>query len=190
LCRDGADARALARTGRAPARGGRAAGQARRGARTGVAGRADNAATALGANDSLAEADLPNLTFAAADEDFVAAVRSEDLLADDPNRHPWAVVGYHHRSSAFRPSALVTTTRRDRNLPFPDGPSLGFRRETHPAPGHLRYRRAAFAARKPPIPWTPPPGGVEEEQTYRPGAEVEYGLRRGKGRAINCRRSM
>lgn len=44
-------------------------------------------ATALAVNDSLTEADLPNLTFVAADEDLVAAAGSEDLPADDPNRH-------------------------------------------------------------------------------------------------------
>lgn len=45
-------------------------------------------ATALAANDSLTEADLPALTFVAADEDLVAAARAESLSAEDPNRHP------------------------------------------------------------------------------------------------------
>jgi len=45
-------------------------------------------ATALAANDSLAEDELPNLTFVAADEDLVAAAQTEGLDADDPNRHP------------------------------------------------------------------------------------------------------
>lgn len=45
-------------------------------------------ATALTTNDSLAEADLPELTLVAADEDLVSAARSEGLTSDDPNRHP------------------------------------------------------------------------------------------------------
>lgn len=44
-------------------------------------------ATALAANASLAEANLPNLTFAAA-EDLVTAAQTEGLDADDPNRRP------------------------------------------------------------------------------------------------------
>lgn len=31
---------------------------------------------------------------------------------------------------------------------------------------------AARAALNPPIPWTPPPGGVADEQRYTPGAPV------------------
>jgi hypothetical protein len=44
-------------------------------------------ATALAANESLAGADLPNLAFIAADDDDLVAAGSEDLPADDPNRH-------------------------------------------------------------------------------------------------------
>ncbi|MGI8910780.1 MAG: type II toxin-antitoxin system VapC family toxin [Rubrobacteraceae bacterium] len=44
-------------------------------------------ATALTVNDSLAEADLPTLAFVADDDGLVAAAGSEDLEADDPNRH-------------------------------------------------------------------------------------------------------
>ncbi|MGH3087485.1 MAG: type II toxin-antitoxin system VapC family toxin [Gammaproteobacteria bacterium] len=45
-------------------------------------------ATALTTNNSLAEADLPELTLVAADEDLVSAARAEGLTSDDPNRHP------------------------------------------------------------------------------------------------------
>jgi len=44
-------------------------------------------ATALAANESLAGADLPNLAFIASDDDDLVAAGSEDLPADDPNRH-------------------------------------------------------------------------------------------------------
>ncbi|MFB9071140.1 hypothetical protein ACFFX0_08005 [Citricoccus parietis] len=45
---------------------------------------------------------------------------------------------------------------------------------------------AARAAWSPAMPWTPPPGGVEEEARYRPGVEVRCGLRTGAGRRICC----
>ncbi len=43
-------------------------------------------ATALAANESLAAADLPTLTFVAADEDLVSAAQTEGLAVDNPNR--------------------------------------------------------------------------------------------------------
>jgi hypothetical protein len=46
------------------------------------------AAAALEVKDSLTAADLPALTFVAADEDLVSAVQAEWLPSDDPNRHP------------------------------------------------------------------------------------------------------
>ncbi len=45
-------------------------------------------ATALAANDSLATANLPGLTFVAADGDLVSAARAEVIFAEDPNQHP------------------------------------------------------------------------------------------------------
>jgi hypothetical protein len=45
-------------------------------------------ATALVANETLAAAGLPSLTFVAADDDLVAAARAEGLDAENPNHHP------------------------------------------------------------------------------------------------------
>lgn len=44
-------------------------------------------ATAFAANDSLVAADLPALSFVAADEDLVSAAQTEGLQTDNPNRH-------------------------------------------------------------------------------------------------------
>jgi uncharacterized protein len=45
-------------------------------------------ATALATNTALLAAGLPSPIFIAADNDLVAAARSEGLTADDPNLHP------------------------------------------------------------------------------------------------------
>lgn len=44
-------------------------------------------ATALAAGLALGAADMPGLTFVAADTDLIAAARAEGLAADDPNLH-------------------------------------------------------------------------------------------------------
>lgn len=45
-------------------------------------------ATGLNVNTQYLAAGLPNLTFIAADDDFVAAAQAERLTADNPNLHP------------------------------------------------------------------------------------------------------
>lgn len=45
-------------------------------------------ATALAVGDSIVEANLPALTFVAADEDLVSAAQAEGLSSDNPNQHP------------------------------------------------------------------------------------------------------
>ena len=52
-----------------------------------------------------------------------------------------------------------------------------------------RFERAACAACQPHMPWTPPPGGVEDEHRYRPGIGVAYGFHDSVGRANSCARS-
>ncbi|GIK39294.1 MAG: ribonuclease VapC [Chloroflexota bacterium] len=44
-------------------------------------------ATALATNEVLIDAGFPSLTFIAADDDLLAAVRSEGLAADNPNHY-------------------------------------------------------------------------------------------------------
>ena len=39
------------------------------------------------------------------------------------------------------------------------------------------------------MPWTPPPGGVEDEQMKTPGSGVAEGVSRATGRVKSCRRS-
>src|SRR5438552_14956295 len=46
---------------------------------------------------------------------------------------------------------------------------------------------ADWAALKPHMPCTPPPGGVEAEQRYTPGSAVVYGFQRGVGLKSVCR---
>jgi hypothetical protein len=45
-------------------------------------------ATALSTQDQYRAAQLPDLTFVAADDDLVAAARAEGLPAENPNQHP------------------------------------------------------------------------------------------------------
>lgn len=45
-------------------------------------------ATALAADRALRAANLPPLTFIAADRDLLVAARAEGLVMDDPNEHP------------------------------------------------------------------------------------------------------
>jgi uncharacterized protein len=45
-------------------------------------------ATALAADAALTSANLPGLTFVAADGDLVSAARAEGVSAEDPNEHP------------------------------------------------------------------------------------------------------
>jgi hypothetical protein len=56
---------------------------------------------------------------------------------------------------------------------------------------YLEMRASAtLAAWYPPMPCTPPPGGVEAEQIYTPGSGVRYGPGQATGRASTCLKSI
>jgi hypothetical protein len=52
------------------------------------------------------------------------------------------------------------------------GDFVWHRQDDTQASVHLSRRSAALAARCPHMPWTPPPGGVDDEQRYRFGKGV------------------